>query len=167
MFGGNPSRVAILAFLIIVIYVLLGYFIPREESLYFLSLYASSWALTSVLLKRISIQMIFWLGIAFRFVFLIALPSLSQDFYRFIWDGLLLQNELNPYAFSPNELMADNALFNPSLKSELFSGMGELSAQHYSNYPPVNQLGFLFSVKWLPNHLLGDGCYYASLTYSS
>ena len=155
MFGGNPSRVAILAFLIIVIYVLLGYFIPREESLYFLSLYASSWALTSVLLKRISIQMVFWLGIAFRFVFLIALPSLSQDFYRFIWDGLLLQNELNPYAFSPNELMADNALFNPSLKSELFSGMGELSAQHYSNYPPVNQLGFLFSVKWLPNHLLG------------
>lgn len=155
MFGGSPFRTAVIALSLLLIYPLLGYFIPREESLPFFLLYAASWILTYFLLKYSSISSIFWFGLLFRFVFIIALPWLSQDFYRFIWDGLLLQNELNPYGYTPNELISDTILFNPSLKNELFAGMGELSAQHYSNYPPINQLGFFFSVRWLPNHLLG------------
>lgn len=155
MLGGNPFRTAILASFLLIIYVLIGYFVPREDSLYFLLLYASSWGLTYVLLKSSSTVSIFWLGLLCRFVFIIALPWLSQDFYRFIWDGLLLQNELNPYAFSPNELIKSNVLFDSPLKTTLYDGMGVLSAQHYSNYPPVNQLGFLTAVNVFPQSLLG------------
>ena len=155
MLGGNPFRTAILASCLLIVYVLVGYFVPREDSLYFLLLYASSWGLTYVLLKSSSTVSIFWLGLLFRLVFIIALPWLSQDFYRFIWDGLLLQSELNPYAFSPNELIKSNALFDSPLKTTLYDGMGVLSAQHYSNYPPVNQLGFLTAVNVFPQSLLG------------
>ncbi len=155
MLGGNPFRTALLAFVLIVIYLALGYHIPRENSTSFLLLYATSWGLTFALIKNSSFKTIFWLGLIFRLLFIIAVPWLSQDFYRFIWDGLLLQNELNPYTFSPNELMASDHLFNTPLKEELHKGMGDLSAQHYSNYPPINQLGFLFSVYWFPQNLLG------------
>ena len=155
MFGGNPFRTAILALFQLIIYVLLGYFIPRENSLYFLLLYACSWGLTYVLLKSNSTKSILWLGLLFRLVFIITLPWLSQDFYRFIWDGLLLQNDLNPYAFSPNELIEGDTLFNSTLKTTLYEGMGALSAQHYSNYPPLNQLGFLSTVNIFPQSLLG------------
>ena len=155
MLGGNPFRTAILTTLLLFIYLLLGYFIPREDSLSFLLLYASSWGLTYALLKSSSTKCILWLGLIFRLVFIIALPWLSQDFYRFIWDGLLLQNELNPYAFTPNELIDKDALFDPALKTTLYEGMGALSAQHYSNYPPLNQLGFLSAVTVFPQSLLG------------
>ncbi|MGB1448542.1 MAG: mannosyltransferase [Flavobacteriaceae bacterium] len=155
MFGGNPLRRVCFTVLLAVVYVWFGYFTPREESSTVLLLFACSWGLTFGVLKNSSLQQQFWLGLLFRFLLLFALPWLSQDFYRFIWDGLLLQHEINPYAFTPNELMANNTLFNPIIKDELFIGMGELSAQHYSNYPPVNQLGFAFSVNWFPQHLLG------------
>ena len=156
MFRGSPFQPAILALLLFIIYVLLGYFVPREQSLYFLILYASSWGLTYALLKNSSTLSIFWLGLLFRLIFIIALPWLSQDYYRFIWDGLLLQNELNPYAFSPNELIERDALFDSPLKTTLYEGMGTLSAQHYSNYPPINQLGFLSAVYAFPQSLLGS-----------
>ena len=156
MFRGSPFQPAILALLLFIIYVLLGYFVPREQSLYFLILYASSWGLTYALLKNSSTLSIFWLGLLFRLIFIIALPWLSQDFYRFIWDGLLLQNELNPYAFSPNELIERDALFVSPLKTTLYEGMGTLSAQNYSNYPPINQLGFLSAVYAFPQSLLGS-----------
>ena len=156
MFRGSPFQPAILALLLFIIYVLLGYFVPREQSLYFLILYASSWGLTYALLKNSSTLSIFWLGLLFRLIFIIALPWLSQDYYRFIWDGLLLQNELNPYAFSPNELIERDALFDSPLKTTLYEGMGTLSAEHYSNYPPINQLGFLSAVYAFPQSLLGS-----------
>lgn len=155
MLRGNPFRIAILASLLVFTYGCLGYFIPREDSGSLLLFYAISCGLTYGLIRTTSIKSVFWLGIVFRMVFLLALPWLSQDFYRFIWDGLLLQSELNPYAFRPNDLIDNHVLFNAPIKEALFAGMGELSAQHYSNYPPVNQLGFAFSVYWFPQHLMG------------
>lgn len=154
MLGGNPFRTAIIALFLLIIYIILGYFVPREESLYFLLLYTSSWGLTYALIKSIPTASVFWLGLLFRLAFIVAIPWLSQDFYRFIWDGLLLQNDLNPYAFSPNELIKSDALFDSTLKTDLYEGMGTLSAQHYSNYPPLNQLGFLTAVNVFPQSVL-------------
>ncbi len=86
---------------------------------------------------------IFWTGLAFRAVLLLAIPFFSQDFYRFIWDGELIVNSINPYSFTPNELMANTAISFPN-KALLFEKMGSLSARYNSNYPPVNQ--FFFAV---------------------
>lgn len=80
-------------------------------------------------------------AVLFRLIFIAAIPNLSQDFYRFIWDGKMLLAGWNPYVYLPEDLITtgaapiENAL-------ELFKGMGELSAGNYTNYPPLNQLLF-------------------------
>ncbi|MCR9226199.1 MAG: mannosyltransferase [Flavobacteriaceae bacterium] len=80
-------------------------------------------------------------GILFRLVFLIAEPNLSQDFYRFIWDGELIKNGINPYLYTPDQIMEQGTISFPAMK-ELHDGMTDLNARHYSNYPPINQILF-------------------------
>jgi len=43
------------------------------------------------------------LGIAFglRFLAIFCFPGLSDDIYRFLWDGWLITEGVNPYAFLP------------------------------------------------------------------
>ena len=94
-------------------------------------------------------------GILFRLVFLFAEPNLSQDFYRFIWDGQLLKNGINPYLHTPNDIM-QNGVPSIPLLAETHAGMGELSAKHYSNYPPVNQILFAIATFLGGNTILGS-----------
>ncbi|PRP67327.1 glycosyltransferase 87 family protein [Nonlabens agnitus] len=84
-----------------------------------------------------------WLlvGVALRLVFLWDTPNLSQDFFRFIWDGHMLLNGYNPYLYLPDELLATGVDFIPNADL-LHASMGELSSGHYTNYPPFNQLFF-------------------------
>lgn len=94
-------------------------------------------------------------GILFRLVFLLAFPNLSQDFYRFIWDGQLVSQGLNPYLYTPNEIMAQGNLVIENAQ-ELHTGMGELSAKHFSNYPPLNQLLFAIATLLGGKSILGS-----------
>ena len=134
------------------IYLFVGYFTTREQSFQFLFLTFGLFGLSYFSLQKISLNQILWQGLLYRGLLLFALPWLSQDFYRFIWDGLLLFNHLNPYACTPNELINQPQQFSV-LAEMLHQNMGELSAGHYSNYPPINQFGFLFAVLWESNSL--------------
>lgn len=96
------------------------------------------------------------IGILFRLVFLIAEPNLSQDFYRFIWDGELIKNGINPYLYTPDQLMEQGKDVIANMQ-ELHAGMSELNARHFSNYPPVNQILFTLSA------LLGGGSVLGSM----
>lgn len=96
------------------------------------------------------------IGILFRLVFLIAEPNLSQDFYRFIWDGELIKNGINPYLYTPDQLMEQGKVVIANMQ-ELHAGMSELNARHFSNYPPVNQILFTLSA------LLGGGSVLGSM----
>ena len=154
MFGRNPYRFLITTILIAGIYALMGYFIVRAHSTPLLFSFALLFLLTSFNLKDASLKSIFIQGFFFRSILLFAIPWLSQDFYRFIWDGLMLQHHLNPYAYSPNEIYSMSSLFDPQLKEELFKNMGSLSSQHFSNYPPLNQIGFWISTLGFQNSIL-------------
>ena len=134
------------------IYLFVGYFTTREQSFQFLFLTFGLFGLSYFSLQKISINQILWQGLLYRGLLLFTLPWLSQDFYRFIWDGLLVFNDLNPYAYTPNELINQPQQFS-ALAETLHQNMGELSAGHYSNYPPINQFGFLFAVLWESNSL--------------
>jgi len=95
-------------------------------------------------------------GILFRLVFLIAEPNLSQDFYRFIWDGELIKNGINPYLYTPDQIMGQGMVSFTSM-NELHEGMSALNARHYSNYPPVNQVLFALA------SILGGGSVMGSM----
>ena len=109
----------------------------------------------------------FWiwalLGITARVLFLPAIPNLSQDFYRFIWDGRLLILGINPYVFTPGQLANGSQIAQdlisldtiPNAKA-LIQGMGNLNASHYSNYPPINQLCFALVALFAKNSILGS-----------
>jgi hypothetical protein len=105
--------------------------------------------------EKWNFRFILVIGILFRLVFLIAEPNLSQDFYRFIWDGELVSNFVNPYLNVPNTLIEQSDLVIANAQ-ELHSGMGSLSARHFSNYPPLNQLIFALAALLGGKSILGS-----------
>lgn len=84
------------------------------------------------------------IAIGLRLLFLPAIPNLSQDFYRFIWDGRMLLQGFNPYLTTPEHYMLAQEYDIVDQARTLVRGMGNLNASNYTNYPPVNQ--FLFAV---------------------
>jgi len=84
------------------------------------------------------------IALLFRIIFLLATPNLSQDFYRFIWDGRILLEGLNPYLSLPKNWIAQgNAPIAQA--DELYQGMGQLNGSHYTNYPPMSQFCYLIA----------------------
>lgn len=70
---------------------------------------------------------------------LLAPTNLSQDVYRFIWDGKLILKDYNPHDFRPKELINQMG-FSSGNWRELYKGMGPLSQGNYSCYPFVTQI---------------------------
>ncbi|MEG9327874.1 mannosyltransferase [Salinimicrobium catena] len=122
-------------------YAAFAYDLQRTDLLKLISLYGAlfflSWKIFQ--LEKQNFRILLGVAIIFRLIFLFAIPNLSQDFYRFIWDGKLLLEGINPYLFTPNELIIDPPIAGAQA---LFNGMGDLSAGNPTNYPPLNQLLF-------------------------
>jgi alpha-1,6-mannosyltransferase len=135
-------------FMAIGAYVYLGYFFERQNFANLFLVFTTLFAGFYLLIKNKSFDSkhLFFIGLVFRAVLLFSIPFLSQDFYRFIWDGQLVAMGISPYQYKPNEIINTIAQF-PNAK-ELYQGMGGLSASHFSNYPPINQYIFAVTV-WL------------------
>jgi len=149
----------------VILYVLFAYFSKRSDFLNLLLLYSGLFYCAWRIIKATNSN--FWIlagiGVFFRLLFLPAIPNLSQDFYRFLWDGRLLLQGVNPYLFTPEQLQqgTSTALSLTSLNSiseyqDLIVGMGELNASHYSNYPPINQLCFAIAALFGKGSILGS-----------
>ena len=95
------------------------------------------------------------LGIIARLCFSFHLPELSQDFYRYLWDGQVQQLGMNPYLYTPMNLI--NIVIFPDVNL-LFDKMGSLSAGNYSNYPPASQYIFRLAAFFSQHHLLDGVC---------
>ena len=133
-------------------YAAFAYDLERYDFIRLISLYVGAFFLSFKLIQsfKVNVKILLILGIAARLVFLIALPNLSQDYFRFLWDGRLLAEGLNPYLNTPNQWVALGEI--PIAQAQdLLNGMGALSRQHYSNYPPANQFFF-----WLSGILSGN-----------
>ncbi len=95
------------------------------------------------------------IGLLFRITFLFAIPNLSQDFYRFIWDGRMLLEGFNPYLSLP-EVWIQNGNAPITQATELYNGMGELNGSHYTNYPPISQFCYLIAAVFANKSILGS-----------
>lgn len=144
------------AILSIAFYISFGYGLERSDFVKLLSLYSALFFLAYLFIEKFKLN--FWLlaglGIIFRLVFIAAIPNLSQDFYRFLWDGRLMAEGINPYLFTPDSSAALNIIVEQS--HQLIAGMGALNASHFSNYPPINQLFFAIAELFAGKSILGS-----------
>ena len=147
------------------LYFIFAYFLERSDFLNLLLLYSGLFYAAWKIIQHTKFNFWIWavIGITARVLFLPSIPNLSQDFYRFIWDGRLLVLGINPYMFSPEQLA--NGLLNAteltsleaiSNAKVLIQGMGSLNASHYSNYPPINQLCFALAALVAKTSILGS-----------
>ncbi|WP_168797612.1 glycosyltransferase 87 family protein [Neolewinella litorea] len=85
------------------------------------------------------------LGILLRVALVFAFPRLSDDVYRFIWDGQLLVAGENPFAHPPAHYLEDTAAATGP-DTALFSRLN--SPDYHSVYPPVAQAVFTLAA-WI------------------
>ena len=147
----------VLALLSLTLYYTFAYHLERTEFIKLLTLFAALFFLCHKLIQfeKWNFKFLLSIGLLFRLIFFIAEPNLSQDFYRFIWDGQLVNNMINPYLYVPNTLIAQSDLVIANAQT-LYDGMGNLSAKHFSNYPPLNQIIFAFATLLGGKSILGS-----------
>ncbi|UJH66275.1 glycosyltransferase 87 family protein [Allomuricauda sp. SCSIO 65647] len=141
----------------VLFYGVLAYDLVREDFTKLICLFAALFFLYFKLIQfeKWNLKFMVVTGILFRLVFLMAEPNLSTDFYRFVWDGELINGGINPYLYTPDELMQSSEFITQN--SELLhKGMGGLSARHFSNYPPLNQLFFALAALFGGGSILGS-----------
>ncbi|MEX2379222.1 MAG: mannosyltransferase, partial [Vicingaceae bacterium] len=133
-------------------YWLFAYELKRSNFTLLTVLFSLSFLAYALIYKLKSNFKLSWfiaIAIFFRLLFLFSIPSLSDDFFRFLWDGQLLVNGINPYALLPTEVQ----LSFPN-KELLLSQMN--SPIYYSIYPPLNQLFFAIPALISPQSILGS-----------
>jgi len=147
----------ILALLCLGFYYSFAYHLDRTDFIKLLTLFVALFFLCLRLIQfeKWNLKFLLVIGVLFRMVFLLAEPNLSQDFYRFIWDGHLIRNFINPYLEIPDNLIGQKDLVIANAQ-ELYNGMGGLSARHFSNYPPVNQLFFAIAAALGGKSIIGS-----------
>jgi len=74
-------------------------------------------------------------AVLLRLTLLPSLPDLSDDIYRYVWDGWLLVSGVSPYAFVPEDPALDH--FRDGVLFPLLNSPG-----FFSVYPPLSQLVF-------------------------
>lgn len=91
---------------------------------------------------QVSLALIWTLAVGFRLTLLFSAPSLSDDIFRYVWDGRVLASGINPYRYAPqSEFLAhlrDDVIYP-------FINHPELP----TIYPPVAQALF-----WIGKSLL-------------
>lgn len=135
-------------------YSLIAFSIQRFETQFLLPAYAVIFfAYLWIVRTAKDEQVLFYIGIAFlfRFIFLFALPILSDDFYRFIWDGRLWNAGYHPFAELPSSYVQQGIT---GIDHTLFLKLN--SPEYFTIYPPVSQLVFWISVKISPQSIMGS-----------
>jgi alpha-1,6-mannosyltransferase len=139
------------------LYFYLFYFISRHDSLPLIATYSILFLAYLLMVKNSAQFNIRWLiviSLLFRIIPLLALPTLSDDFYRFIWDGRLWAAGINPFAGLPSEYLGEPSLIAKGITGELYGLLN--SPSHYTVYPPVPQY-----INWLAAKLFSNNIAYS------
>ena len=151
----------ILSYTIVVLscllYYYVGYELQRTSFITLIFIWVSLFGGSYFLIEKSNFsntQLIFF-AVAFRVILLLVIPNLSQDFYRFIWDGRMLFEGFNPYLSKPETFITDG-IAPVNQAKELYNGMGKLNASHYTNYPPFSQFCYWIAALFAKKSILGS-----------
>ena len=93
------------------------------------------------------------IGILLRLLLLFSIPNFSDDLYRFIWDGRLLVQGINPFDHLPSYYIENNSPIT-GLTPKLYEQLN--SPNYFTIYPPVNQIIFAIAAWFFPNSIWGS-----------
>ena len=153
----QKNKTIILSTLSVLFYFLIAHCLDRSNFTQLITQYFILFIPFLYFIKKEKNNFTFLVAIAiiFRLIFLTAIPNLSQDFYRFIWDGRIMLKGLNPYLYLPETFINQgNTPINQA--ADLYSGMGALNGSHYTNYPPINQLNFFIAAIVANSSIIGS-----------
>lgn len=146
-----------LATVFIMLTVWLGYFVQQSEFLYIIGGYLPFFLLYLFICQSDKDQNIpFWIGVGIlsRTLLLFSFPNLSDDIYRFVWDGRLIINGLNPFDQLPGYYL-ENKILPEALTQDLYDSLN--SWEYYTIYPPVLQSIFALSTWLFPQSVVASG----------
>ena len=115
----------------------IGYLVEREETVLLLSLFAVAFAcyFFLVISKKCTLKEMLIVGIMARVMLIGVSPELSDDFYRFAFDGEMLLSGENPYTVFPKD-------HEPASEYEEMLIENMNSPEYYTVYPPIKQIFF-------------------------
>ncbi|MEM8486983.1 MAG: glycosyltransferase 87 family protein [Bacteroidota bacterium] len=116
--------------------------------LFALSLVATGIVVVLYRWGRLSTAVILAVGIGLRLFFLPLEPTLTDDAYRYIWDGAVCASGENPYAHKPSD-----ARLVDFQDDDIYALLN--SKDYHTVYPPASQLyfwisGYFYSDDWKP-----------------
>jgi len=97
-------------------------------------------------------EQVLWGAVLLRIAFLPLLPGLTDDLYRYVWDGWMQVEGINPYRYAPN---AD--ALSAFQEAPVYEALN--SKPYYSVYPPLSQFIFLLG-GWLYAQLGWHAAYF-------
>jgi len=130
----------------------IGYFVAREDTWLLLTLYSILFASVLVIVRNTNQEdtdLAYYWGILLRVILIASIPKLSDDFYRFIWDGRLLLNFEDPYKYLPAHYLGENLT---GISQTLYDNLN--SQEYLSVYPPLNQVIFFVSALFSPGSIV-------------
>ncbi len=126
------------------LYILIGYFTDRADFFQLFPEFATLFGIYLLLYhSTCKLRWLLMAAVAFRLTLFFMVPNLSDDFYRFIWDGHLVAKGINPFSYLPTEIIHQNPVI-PGIGENLFSHLN--SPEYYTIYPPVCQFIFYLAV---------------------
>ncbi len=143
-------------------YVAISYFTNRVWFYQFIGLYAGlfvlyfafvQWYLTRQ--ETLTIRHIQVIGVLLRLSVFFLIPNLSDDFFRFYWDGKLLFHGYNPYLILPKDFVGTPEALQHGFDQALYESLAGISQVHYTLYPPFNQALFATAAGLFPHDLFG------------
>lgn len=129
--------------------VYLGYWVPREQTATLLVGFGIAFASFLFFIRQANdedVDLGYYWGILLRILLIASVPKLSDDVFRFIWDGRLLINLEDPYKHLPAHYLGEGL---KGVDFELYDQLN--SKEYFSVYPPFNQVVFFLAALFSPN----------------
>jgi len=131
-----------------------GLFIRQNDFAELLFFYGFFFVVYAVICRYIegdrTVYFLLGLGLFLRLLLVFVMPNLSDDIYRFVWDGRLIINGISPFAELPKHYIENN-LNLAGIDQNLYNQLN--SSGYFTVYPPVPQSVFAWANFIFPKNI--------------
>nr|MBS0037990.1 DUF2029 domain-containing protein [Saprospiraceae bacterium] len=138
------KRISRLLYLVWALGIILLAYLPQKDQFYLILFNYSIVFICYWLIihpqNRIRLKSLLLVAVITRLLIIPATPNLTDDFYRYVWDGQLVLSVENPYEKTPEEWVNSEGDKPTFLDTDLYPHLN--SKEYYSVYTPFSQLIF-------------------------